>query len=89
MNEVDDLIAKVYVLKPDVQELQSNPSRVEGSLNALTRDSWRLQTSDQQLESKMVVFKSLFDATYFFTLSGIGPASEQSAKIERISFNLN
>ena len=114
LNEVDDLIAKV--------------GQVEGSLNALTRDSRQLQTSVQELEnikSKQVVFnalrnrgyhfkgdltfnyaptnvgdaldvstgvfKSPFDATYFFTLSGLSPASEKLAKFafvkngERIS----
>merc|ERR1712062_966668 len=73
LNEVDDLIAKV--------------GRVESSLDALTNDSRRLQTSVQELEniqSKKTnvgnamdpntgVFKSPFDATYFFTLTGPSP----------------
>ena len=48
-----------------------------------------LQRHPEPMDRSTGVFKSLFDATYFFTLSGIGPASEQSAKIERISFNSN
>merc|ERR1712062_198089 len=104
LDEVDDLISKVV--------------RVEGSLDALTNDSRRLQTSVQQLEniqSKKVVFnairnqghhfdgditfnsvqtnvgnamdpstgifKSPYNATYFFTLSGMSPASKEYAKI--------
>ena len=101
--------------------LISKVSRVEGSLDALTNDSRRLQTSVQQLEniqSKKVVFnairhmggnfvgditynsiptnvgnamdpstgvfKSPYNATYFFTLSGVSPDNEPKAIIRYV-----